>query len=94
MLILIAYDVSTIDKAGVRRLRRVAQACQDFGQRVQNSVFECNVGKLQWATLRTRLLEEIDPNRDSIRFYFLETDTRIEHHGCKIPIDFEKPIII
>ncbi|MER3431345.1 MAG: CRISPR-associated endonuclease Cas2 [Blastocatellia bacterium] len=94
MLILIAYDVSTIDKAGVRRLRRVAQACQDFGQRVQNSVFECNVGKLQWATLRTRLLEEIDPNRDSLRFYFLETDTRIEHHGCKIPIDFEKPIII
>lgn len=94
MLIVIAYDVSTIDKAGARRLRRVARACQDFGQRVQNSVFECNVGKLQWASLKTRLLEEIDPKQDSLRFYYLDADTRIEHHGTKIPIDFEKPLVL
>lgn len=94
MLVLVAYDVSTIDKSGQRRLRRVAQACEDYGQRVQNSVFECNVGKLQWAALRTRLLEEIDLNQDSLRFYFLEANTRIEHHGCKVPIDFDKPIIL
>lgn len=94
MLVLVAYDVSTIDKAGSRRLRRVARACQDYGQRVQNSVFECRVGKTHWTVLRERLLTEINADSDSLRFYFLESDVNIEHHGCKKPIDLEQPIIL
>jgi CRISPR-associated protein Cas2 len=94
MLILIAYDVSTIDKAGSRRLRRVSRACKDYGQRVQNSVFECRVGKTQWTVLRDQLLNEINPAEDSLRFYFLESDVDIEHHGCKKPIDLEEPLIL
>ncbi len=94
MLILIAYDVSTIDKAGSRRLRRVSRACQDYGQRVQNSVFECRVGKTQWTILREKLLREINPNSDSLRFYFLDADVGVEHHGAKKPADLEQPIIL
>ncbi len=94
MLILIAYDVSTIDKAGSRRLRRVSRACQDYGQRVQNSVFECRVGKTQWTILREKLLLEINIDTDSLRFYFLDSDINVEHHGCKKPIDLEQPIIL
>lgn len=94
MLLLIAYDVSTIDKAGSRRLRRVSRACQDYGQRVQNSVFECRVGKTQWTILREKLLQEINPNSDSLRFYFLDADVGVEHHGTKEPIDLEQPIIL
>ena len=94
MLVLIAYDVSTIDKAGSRRLRRVSRVCQDYGQRVQNSVFECRVGKTQWTILREKLMQEINVNSDSLRFYFLESDVNIEHHGCKKPFDLEQPIIL
>jgi CRISPR-associated protein Cas2 len=94
MLVLIAYDVSTIDKAGRSRLRRVSRACQDYGQRVQNSVFECRVGKTQWTVLREKLICEIKPTEDSLRFYFLDSDVGIEHHGCKEPIDLEKPLIL
>ena len=93
MLVLVAYDVSTIDKAGRRRLRRVARACQDYGQRVQNSIFECRVGKAQWITLREQLLNEIKTTEDSLRFYFLDSDVGVEHHGCKKPIDLEQPLI-
>lgn len=93
MLVLIAYDVSTIDKAGSRRLRRVARACQDYGQRVQNSVFECRVGKKQWIILRERLLQEINTGEDSLRFYFLDGDVCVEHHGTKKPINLEDPLI-
>ncbi|MBF0517235.1 MAG: CRISPR-associated endonuclease Cas2, partial [Nitrospirae bacterium] len=70
MLVLISYDVS-VEGDGKRRLRRVAKACQDFGQRVQYSVFECIVDPGQWAHLRQRLIEEIDEDCDSLRFYFL-----------------------
>lgn len=94
MLVLVAYDVSTIDKAGRTRLRRIARACQDYGQRVQNSVFECRVGKTQWTVLREKLLNEIKPVEDSLRFYFLDGDVAVEHHGCKKPIDLEKPLIL
>lgn len=94
MLVLIAYDVSTIDKAGSRRLRRIARYCQDYGQRVQNSVFECRVGKTQWTTLRDKLLQEINPNSDSLRFYFLDADVGVEHYGTKKPDDLEQPIIL
>lgn len=94
MLVLVAYDVSTIDSAGRGRLRRVARACKDYGQRVQNSVFECRVEKKHWTLLRDRLLNEIDQKQDSLRFYFLDGDVGIEHHGCKKPIDLEEPLIL
>ncbi len=94
MLVLIAYDVSTIDKAGRNRLRHIARHCQDYGQRVQNSVFECRVGKTQWTVLRDKLLTEIKPTEDSLRFYFLDSDIAVEHHGCKEPVDLEKPLIL
>ena len=94
MLILIAYDVATADKAGARRLRRVARACSDYGQRVQNSVFECNVGSPQWVVLRERLLREIKPEEDSLRFYFLDRDVTIENHGRKEPLDLSAPLIL
>ena len=93
MLILVTYDVSTLTKAGARRLRRIARACLDYGQRVQNSVFECRVDERQWVLLRDRLLTEMKADEDSLRFYFLDRDTRIEHHGIGQPIDFEAPII-
>ncbi len=94
LFVLIAYDVSTVDKAGVRRLRRVAQACKDYGQRVQNSLFECKLDPKHWVALRNRLLAEIDHKEDSLRFYFLDTDVTIEHHGTKKPIDLEEPLIL
>ncbi len=72
MLVLVSYDVSTRDKAGQKRLRRVARLCEDRGQRVQNSVFECLVDAAQWVAFRASLLSETDPETDSLRFYFLE----------------------
>lgn len=93
MLILVAYDVSTQDQAGVKRLRKVARACEDYGQRVQNSLFECRVGKQHWVRLKDRLLKEINIEEDSLRFYFLDQDVPIEHFGCKRPINLEEPLI-
>lgn len=95
MLMLVTYDVSTEDLAGRRRLRRVARACLDFGQRVQNSVFECEVDPAQWAELRARLLGEIDPAVDSLRFYRLGADgrRRVEHAGAKPVIDLDGPLL-
>lgn len=95
MLMLIAYDVSTETTEGRRRLRRVARACLDFGQRVQNSVFECEVSPAQWVTLRARLIGEIDIETDSLRFYRLgaEGRRRVEHLGAKPVIDLEAPLI-
>ena len=93
MFVLIAYDVSTTDKAGARRLRRVAQACEDYGQRVQNSVFECRVEPKHWVILRDRLLREINIKEDALRFYFLDADVPVENYGCKEPINLESPLI-
>jgi CRISPR-associated protein Cas2 len=96
MLILVTYDVSNVEKAGQRRLRRVAQACEDYGTRVQKSVFECQVGQKEWTLLRDRLLREIHPGEDSLRFYFLDEKAvqRIEHHGTGKPIDLSEPLIL
>lgn len=96
MLMLITYDVSTETTAGRRRLRRVARACLDFGQRVQKSVFECEIDPAQWAALRARLSAEIDPTIDSLRFYRLgaEGRRRVEHVGAKAVLDLENPLII
>jgi CRISPR-associated protein Cas2 len=95
MMVLVSYDVSTESTKGRRRLRRVAKACLDFGQRVQNSVFECLVDPEQWTRLRFRLLEEFDPKEDSLRFYFLGANWkgRMEHHGTKPSIDLSGPLI-
>lgn len=96
MLVLITYDVSTETKAGKKRLRRVAKACKNYGQRVQFSVFECLVDPGQWAALRGRLLTEINEEQDSLRFYFLGSNwkRRIEHIGAKPAYDPEGPLII
>lgn len=92
---LITYDVSTTDAAGRRRLRRVARACLDHGQRVQNSVFECEVDPARWAALRAQLLDEIDPAKDSLRFYRLGADgrRRVEHVGAKPQLDLDGPLL-
>ena len=96
MMVLVSYDVSTKDEAGRRRLRRVARACEDYGQRVQNSVFECLVDPAQWVGLRTRLLAEADATQDSLRFYFLgaEWKRRVEHFGTKLTYDPEGILIV
>jgi len=85
MLLLITYDVSTQDAAGKTRLRRVAKRCVDFGQRVQNSVFECLVDEAQYRKLKHELENMIDPEKDSLRFYNLGNNyhSRIEHVGIK-----------
>lgn len=95
MLMLIAYDVSTETKEGRRRLRRVARACLDFGQRVQNSVFECEVDPAQWTGLRARLIAEVDVRTDSLRFYRLgaEGRGRVEHIGAKPTIDLQALLV-
>ncbi len=95
MFVLVCYDVSTTTPAGRRRLRRVARLCKDFGQRVQQSVFECDVGEAQWVTLRPALLAEFDPNEDSLRFYRLgeAPSSRAEHHGVRPSVDFQGPLI-
>ncbi len=96
MFVLVTYDVATTTKTGRRRLQRVARACLDYGQRVQNSVFECVVDPEKWTQLRFRLLEEYDPVEDSLRFYFLGSNwrNRVEHHGAKPSIDPEGPLIV
>lgn len=96
MLILVTYDVSTVEKAGRRRLRRVARACEDYGVRVQKSVFECQVGQTEWVRLRTRLLGEIKAEEDSLRFYYLDetAKSKTEHHGIEKPIDLTEPLIL
>ena len=96
MMVVISYDVCVTDPGGPRRLRRVARTCQDYGQRVQNSVFECIVDPEQWQRLKLRLLHEIDPEKDSLRFYFLGANfrRRIEHHGTKAVPDLEGPLVL
>jgi CRISPR-associated protein Cas2 len=95
MLVLVSYDVETTSPRGARRLRRVARACQDYGQRVQYSVFECEVDPVQWTALRARLLKEIDAERDSLRFYFLGSNgrRRVEHVGAKPALDLAGPLL-
>ena len=96
MMIIVSYDVSVVTPTGRRRLRRVARVCMDYGQRVQNSVFQCLVDPDQWVVLRAKLLKIINPQEDSLRFYFLGRNwkRRVEHCGTKRVIDLEKPLII
>lgn len=96
MMVLISYDVATSEEGGARRLRNVAKICKNHGQRVQYSVFECVVSPAQWTMLRQQLKTAIDPNADSLRFYFLGANwrRRIEHIGAKATFDQEGPLII
>ena len=96
MLMLVSYDVSTVTPAGKSRLRRIAKACQNWGIRVQNSVFECNVDPAQWIQLKAELERIFDPKTDSLRYYNLgdKYSNRIEHVGAKIAIDVEKPLLL
>ena len=93
MLVLISYDVAS-DDTGQRRLRRVARACKDYGQRVQYSVFECIVDPAQWTMLKERLVSEINPEKDSLRFYYLGSKHRVEHIGAKPSIEQDGPLIV
>lgn len=95
MVIVIAYDVNTEDAAGKKRLRKVAKHCENYGVRVQNSVFECVVDAAQWKILKERIINEISQDRDSLRFYYLgnNTENKIEHFGAKTPIDVRKPLM-
>lgn len=96
MMVLVSYDVASSGLGGARRLRRVARACQDYGQRVQYSVFECDVDPVKWTMLKARLIKEIDPQKDSLRFYFMGSNWkhRVEHIGAKEVVDLDGPMIL
>ncbi len=96
MLVLVSYDVSTTDAEGPKRLNRVAKTCNNYGQRVQYSVFECIVDPAQWAVLKHKLIEIIDQEVDSLRFYYLGSNwrRRVEHVGAKKSLDQEGPLIV
>ena len=96
MLMLVSYDVSTVNAAGRRRLRQIAKACQDRGVRVQNSVFECNVDAAQWVQLKAKLEAIFEPETDSLRYYNLgdNYNRRIEHVGAKPALDVEEPLVL
>ncbi len=95
MLVLITYDVSTTDKAGRKRLRHVSKQCINYGVRVQNSVFECELTPAQYRLLKQRLIEEIDDSTDSLRFYQLGDikKAKVEHIGSKKAINVDEPLV-
>ena len=95
MMVLVTYDVRTSDEGGAKRLRRIAKACRDFGQRVQFSVFEIEVEPAQWTKLKARLEGEMDTNVDSLRYYYLgaEWSRRVEHVGAKPATDLGGALI-
>ena len=96
MWIVVTYDVSTETAEGRRRLRRVAQVCKDYGQRVQRSVFECSVNETQYERMKQRLLKRINEKEDSLRFYHMtgQRDKCVEEFGCWQVIDFNEPLIV
>jgi len=96
MLVLVTYDVNTMDATGRKRLRQVARACEDYGQRVQFSVFEIEVDPAQWTRLKARLEGIIHPELDSLRYYYLGANwsRRVEHVGAKPAADLNGPLIL
>lgn len=96
MFVIVAYDVSTSSREGTRRLSRIAKICKNFGQRVQNSVFECRVDPAQWVSLKAQLLKNFSPQEDSLRFYFLGNnwDRRVEHHGANSGFRLDADIVL
>jgi CRISPR-associated protein Cas2 len=96
MQVLVTYDVNTTTPEGQRRLRQVAQVCLDFGQRVQQSVFECSVSSMQYEALKQRLVAAIDAGRDSLRIYRLQTPKEefCECFGLRHEVDFHGPLVV
>jgi CRISPR-associated protein Cas2 len=96
MMVLITYDVNTETEAGKKRLRKVAKQCQNYGQRVQNSVFECMIDPARLKLLQSQLEKLIDVKKDSLRYYNLgnEWRSRIEHVGAKASLDLEGPLVV
>lgn len=96
MMVLVSYDVSTLDKDGARRLRSIARTCLNFGQRVQMSVFEIEVDTALWVTVRNKLCSLIDPTKDSLRFYYMGKNwqPKVEHVGAKPTLDLNAPLIL
>jgi CRISPR-associated protein Cas2 len=96
VLVLVSYDVAVTSEGGARRLRRIARACKDYGQRVQFSVFELDIAPDQWVLVRARLVAEMDVAQDSLRFYILGRSdrSRVEHVGAKPSLDFDQPLIV
>ncbi len=96
MLMLVSYDVCTVNAAGRRRLRRMAKACQDWGVRVQNSVFECNLDWAQWVALRAKLEGIFDSELDSLRYYNLGNNytNKVVHVGAKPTVDALKDTLV
>lgn len=95
MFVLVSYDVNTQDAEGRKRLRNIAKICQNWGQRVQFSVFECIVDPAEWAGLRNRLVGMMNEEKDSLRFYYLGANwkRRVEHVGAKPTLDQEGPLV-
>lgn len=95
-MVLVTYDVETLTRVGRKRLRLVAKQCLNFGQRVQNSVFECLVDPAQLAELKHRLVEIIDPEKDSLRFYHLGNnwEHKVDHYGIKPVFNPEEDTLI
>ena len=96
MYILITYDVDTVSETGQKRLRQVAKACKDYGQRVQNSVFECLLDPAQNKMLQAKLCSIMNPERDSLRFYYLgnKYESKVEHFGVKPSYEPEGTLMI
>lgn len=96
MLVLVTYDVSTTTRSGEARLKAIAKACEGFGMRVQNSVFECDIDPAQWENLKTRLVRIMSLKSDSLRFYFLGSnwERRIEHHGLQRAPDMKGLLMV
>jgi len=96
MMVLVSYDVAVTTQGGQRRLRKIAKACQNYGQRVQFSVFECVVDPAQWIKLKNTLEKIIDTDTDSLRYYYLGANykNRVEHVGAKPSMDVDAPIIV
>lgn len=95
MLIVVGYDISLIDPNGVKRLRRAAKVCQKYGQRVQNSVYECLLSTLEFEQLKNELEKVIDPGKDSLRFYNLgkNYEHKVTHIGIKDVVNMDEPMI-
>ena len=96
MMVLVAYDVSVVTEGGQKRLRKISEVCVDYGIRVQNSVFECEVTPAQWLELRVKLLDIFNPETDSLRFYFLgaKWQRKVEHVGAKPSLDIFRDTLI
>ena len=96
MMVLVSYDVMVTSEGGKRRLRKVAKACTNYGQRVQFSVFECVVDPAQWVKLKNTLEGIIDMETDSVRYYYLGSNwkPKVEHVGAKPALDLDEPLIV